>query len=151
VTYFDFAEALQARICADLEAEKIAHIPRARGDGHQPPRDDLLEVCTAALEEAIANADVLGQQRCQEAELAARKIAELEAHVAALQQTIAKTEALSEQQRQEVQTATKRADHLVAELVDTTGELIEMSKRVTEQTAEMDKLRAELDDCRSRR
>jgi len=142
VTYPDFAEALQARICADLEAEKIAHTPRKRRE--------VDEGLAAALEEAVAKAEVLGEQRRQEAETAAKKIAELEARIATLQQIIVKTEAIGEQQRQELQTAAKRVDHLVVELVEITGEFVEMSKRVTEQTAAMDKLRAELDYYRPR-
>ena len=150
MTYFDFGAALQARTCADLETEKIAHMPCARWDGDERSKDDLLEVHTAALEEAVADAEILAEQRRQEAETAAKKIADLETHIATLQQTIAKAEALGEQQRQEAETAKKRADHLVAELVDLTDEFVGMSKRVAEQTAAMDKLRAELDDYRSR-
>ena len=150
MVYIDFGTALQARICADLEAEKITHMPRARRDGDQRRRDDLLEVHTAVLEEAVADAEILAEQQRQEAEKAAKKITELETHNATLQQTIAKAEALSEQQRQEAETAKKRAEHLVAELVDLTEEFVGMSKRVAEQTAAMDKLRAELDDYRSR-
>jgi chromosome segregation ATPase len=150
VTYPDFAEALQARICADLEAEKIAHTPRKRREADEQRRDEMLKVRTAALEQAVAKAEILDEQRRQEAETAAKKIAELEARIATLQQMIVKTEAIGEQQRQELQTAAKRVDHLVVELVEITGEFVEMSKRVTEQTAAMDKLRAELDYYRPR-
>jgi hypothetical protein len=87
VTDFDFAEALQARICADLETDKIAHTP-ARRDGDERDRNELLEVQTAALEEAVADAVILAEQRRQEAETAAKKIAELEAQIALLQQWI---------------------------------------------------------------
>ena len=144
MTHFDFGATLQARTCADLEAEKIAHMPRARRDGDERSKD-----VTAALEEAVADAEILAEQRRQEAETAAKKIADLETHIATLQQTIAKADALSEQQRQEAETAKKRADHLVAELVDLTEEFVGMSKRVAEQTAAMDRLKAELDDYRS--
>ena len=150
MTYPDFAEALQARICADLEAEKIAHTPRQRRETDERRSDEILRVHTAALEEAIAKAEVLGEQRRREAETAARKIAELEARIATLQQMIVKTEAIGEQQRQEVQTAAKRVDRLVVELVEITGEFVEMSERMAEQTAAMEKLRAELDYYRSR-
>ena len=88
MTSFNFAEALQARICADLEAEKTAHTPRSRRDGDERRRDELLEVQIAALEEAVANAELFGEQRRQEAETAAKKIAELEAQIALLQQWI---------------------------------------------------------------
>jgi hypothetical protein len=87
VTDFDFAEALQARICADLETHKIAHTP-ARRDGDERGRNELLEVQTAALEEAVADAEILAEQRRQEAETGAKKIAELEAQIALLQQWI---------------------------------------------------------------
>ena len=88
MTDFDFAEALQARICVDLEADKIAHTPRARRDGDKRDRNELLEVQTAALEEAVADAEILAEQRRQEVERAAKKIAELEAQIALLQQWI---------------------------------------------------------------
>jgi hypothetical protein len=87
VTDFDFAEALQARICADLETDKIAYTP-ARRDGDKRDRNELLEVQTAALEEAVADAEILAEQRRQEVETAAKKIAELEAQIALLQQSI---------------------------------------------------------------
>jgi hypothetical protein len=150
VTYPDFAEALQARICADLEAERLAHTPAECREAEGRRRDEILEAHSVALGEALARAEALGEQRRQETETAARKIAELEARIAMLQQTIVKAEAFGEQQRLEAQAGTQRADHLVAELVQMTGELVEMSKREAEQTAAMDKLRAELDDCRSR-
>ena len=150
MTYPDFAEALQARICADLEAEKIAHTPRKRREADERGRVEILEVHIAALEERVTTAEVLGEQRRHEAETAAKKIAALEAHIATLQEAIAKAESLGEQRRQEAQTAAQRTDHLVAELIEITGEFVEMSKRIAEQTAEMDKLRAELNDYRSR-
>jgi hypothetical protein len=67
-----------------------------------------------------------------------------------LKAALAEAEALGEQRRQQSETATKRADALVAELVATTGELIELSNRMGEQTATTDKLRAGLDELRSR-
>jgi chromosome segregation ATPase len=146
----DFAEALQARICADLEAERIAHTPLKYRVADGQGSEKILELRSAALEEALAKAESLGAQRAQEAETAVKKIAELEARIATLQQTIVKAEALGEQQRQEAQAAAKRVDHLVVELVAMTGEFVGMSKLVAEQTAAMDKLRAELDYYRSR-
>ena len=59
MTHFDFGAALQARTCADLEAEKIAHMPRARRDGDERGRNEFLEVQIAALEEAVAEAEIL--------------------------------------------------------------------------------------------
>jgi hypothetical protein len=67
-----------------------------------------------------------------------------------LEQAVTKAEALGEQRRQEAATAAKRADDLVAELVEMTSELVDMSKRMAEQTAATDKVRAEFDDFRSR-
>jgi uncharacterized coiled-coil DUF342 family protein len=149
VTYPDFAEALQARICANLEAEKIAHTFRNRLDADEARRVDIVEVHIAPLEEAVAEAEVLGEQRGQEAERAARKIAELERQISTLQEAIAKAEALGDQQHQEAQTSAKRADHLLAELIEMTGEFVEMSKQIREQAAVIDELRAELGDYRS--
>ena len=150
MTYPDFAEALQARICADLEAERIAHTPLDRRDAEGRGRDEILEAHSVALGEALARAEALGEQRRQETEAAAGKIAELEARIATLQQTISKAETFGEQQRQQARAATQRADHLVAELVQMTGELVEMSKQAAEQTAALDELRAKLADGRSR-
>jgi chromosome segregation ATPase len=148
VTYFDFAEALQVRTCADLAAEKIAYTPRERRDRDERLRDELLKVHTAGLENVVGNAEALGEQRCQEAETAAKKIAQLERQIAGLQEAVAKAEALGEQQHQKAQTSAKQADHLVAELIEMTGEFVEMSKQIRDQTAAIDKLRAELDDYR---
>jgi hypothetical protein len=150
LTYPDFAEALQARICADLEAEKVAHTPRKRPDPDERRRVEALEAHIATLEEAVAKAEVLGEQRRQEAETAAKRVGALEAHIATLQEAVAKAEVLGEQQRQEAETAAKRADDLVAELVEMTGEFVEMSKRMATQTAAMDKVPTEFDDYRAR-
>ena len=72
VTYPDLAEVLQARIRANLEAGKIAHTPPG---GDERLRIDILQPHIAALEEA-AEAEVLGEQRRQEGEQAAKKIAD---------------------------------------------------------------------------
>jgi DNA-binding protein H-NS len=129
LTHYDFAAALQARICADLEAEKLAHAPCKRPDSDERRRVENMEAQIVTLEEALATAEVLAGQRRQEAESAAKRIGALEAHIATLQEAVAKAEALSEQQRQEAQMATKRANQLVAELVEMTGEFVEMSKQ----------------------
>ena len=144
VTYPDLAEVLQARIRANLEAGKIAHTPPG---GDEQLRIDILQPHIAALEEA-AEAEVLGEQRRQEGEQAAKQIAELERQISTLQEAIAKTEALGEQQHQKAQTSAKQVDRFLAEIIDMTGEFAEMSKQIREQTAEIDKLRAELDDYR---
>jgi DNA repair exonuclease SbcCD ATPase subunit len=148
--YRDLAEALQARILADLKAGRAGHPPRDRPDPDECCGVGTREAHIAALAEAMATAEALGEQRREEAETAAKRVAALEAHIATLEEAVAKAEALGEQRRREAQTATKRADDLVAELVEMTSELVEMSKRMAEQTAATDKLRAELDDYRSR-
>jgi len=67
----------------------------------------------------------------------------LEAHIATLKEAVAKAEALGEHHRQEAEMTSKRVDHLVAELV-------ELSMRMTEQTAVADRVRAEFDAYRAR-
>jgi predicted nucleic acid-binding Zn-ribbon protein len=69
-----------------------------------------LQLHTAAVEEAVAEAEVLGEQRRQEIEQAAMRIAELERQVSTLQEGIAKAEALGDRQHQKAQTSAKRAD-----------------------------------------
>ena len=147
MTYPDLAEALQARILVDQIAEKAAHTPRKRPE---PNEGRALETHIATLEKAVAKAEALGEQRCQEAQTAAKRVEALEVHIATLEEAVAKAEALGEQRCQEAQTAAKRVEGLVAALVEMTSELVEMSKRMAEQTAATEKVRAELDDCRSR-
>jgi chromosome segregation ATPase len=144
------AEALQARILADVKAEKVGDTPRSRPEPDPYARIRALEAHTATLEEAVSKTEALSQQRPEEADTAAKRIEALEAYIAKLEETIARTEALGEQRRQEAQIANKRTDDLVAEVVAMTGELIGMSKRMAEQTAALDKMRAEFDDFRSR-
>src|SRR5215472_9373897 len=67
----------------------------------------------------------------------------LEAHITTLKEAVAKAEALGEHHRQEAEMTSKRVDHLVAELV-------ELSMRMTEQTAVADRVRAEFDAYRAR-
>lgn len=143
VTYPDFAEVLQARISADLEAEKIACT--SRKDMDQGRSLDSVPANMAALEESVAQAEVYAEQQRQESERAAKKIAELECQIATLQETITNGEALREQQGEKVQNSANTADQLVAELIEMTGEFVGMSKQIREQTAAIDKLREELD------
>ena len=150
--YPDFAEALQARIRADLKAEEVGHPLRSCPDPAERRTVGILEAKIAALEDALAKAEALGEQRRQEAETAKEKkrVTALEAQIAELEEAVAKAEAQGEQWRREARTTAKRADDLVAELVELTSELVEMSKRIAEQTAATDKVRAEFDDYRSR-
>jgi len=152
--YPDFAEALQARIRADLKAEEVGHPLRSCPDPAERRTVGMLEAKIAALEDALAKAEALGEQRRQEAETAKetakKRVTALEAQIAELEEAVAKAEAQGEQWRREARTTAKRADDLVAELVELTSELVEMSKRIAEQTAATDKVRAEFDDYRSR-
>jgi chromosome segregation ATPase len=148
--YPDFAEALQARILADLKAEEVGHPLRSCPDPAERRTVGMLEAKIATLEDAVAKAEAVGEQRRHEAETAKKRVEAVEAHIAKLEEAVAKAEALGEQWRREAQTAAKRADDLVAELVEMTSELLEMSKRIAEQMAATDKVRAEFDDYRSR-
>src|SRR5262249_2171329 len=67
----------------------------------------------------------------------------LQAQIATLKEAVAKAEAVGEQYRQEADMAGKRVDHLITELV-------EMSMRMSEQTAVADRVRAEFDSYRAR-
>jgi chromosome segregation ATPase len=113
-------------------------------------RGETLASYIAMLEEAAAKAEALGEQRRQEVETAAKRVEALEAHNAVLQEAVARAEVQGEQQRQKAETAAKRNDYLVAELIEMTNELFEMSKRMAEHMAATDRMRAELDDYRSR-
>jgi uncharacterized membrane protein YccC len=99
---------------------------------------------------AVANGEALDKQRQQEAETAAKRIRELEAQTATLKTAVAKAEALAKQREHEAEAAAKQNDELVADLFKVTSELVEMSKRLAEQTAATNKARGELDDHRSR-
>jgi uncharacterized coiled-coil DUF342 family protein len=81
---------------------------------------------------------------------ATTRVEVLEKHIAEIAEALAKADALAEERRREGQAAANRADNLVAELVGLTSELVEMSKRMAEQVAATDKLRAEFDEFRSR-
>jgi chromosome segregation ATPase len=111
--------ALQARILVDLVAEKDAHTP---GKRPEPNEGRALDTHIATLEEAVAKAEALGEQRCQEAQTAAKRVEALEVHIATLEEAVAKAEALGEQRRQEAQWAAKRVEGLVAALVEMTSE-----------------------------
>jgi t-SNARE complex subunit (syntaxin) len=86
---------------------------------------------------------VFSSQSRQEAETAVKRVEALEAHIVTLKEALANAEAVGGHWRQQAETAAKRVDDLVADLVD-------ISKRMTEQTAAMDKLRVDFDDYRSR-
>ena len=77
--------ALQARILVDLVAEKDAHTP---GKRPEPNEGRALDTHIATLEEAVAKAEALGEQRCQEAQTAAKRV---EGLVAALVEMTSET------------------------------------------------------------
>ena len=117
MTYPDIAQALQARILEN--AEQMADTPRNRPDELRSV--GAMEVQNAILEEAVATADALGEQRRQEAASAAKRVEILEAKIATLKEAVVKGEAVGEQQRQEAQAATNRANELVAKIADMTS------------------------------
>ena len=104
MTYADLTQILQRRIDAGLRAGRVASASLK-----QPQRPDL-EVYVAALEKAVAEAEVRSERWRQEADAAVKRVASLEANVTALQEAITEAEAIAEQRRQEVKVAAKRAD-----------------------------------------
>jgi chromosome segregation ATPase len=108
----------------------------------------IIDIRDFGLFRKVAEAEVLGEQRRQEIEQAAKRMAELERQVSTLQEGIAKAEALGDRQHQKAQTSAKRADQFLAEIIEMTGEFTEMSKQIREQAAEMNRLRAELENYR---
>ena len=122
VTYADLAQILQNRIIASLRAGRVA------SDSLKQPQRPDLEVYVAALEKAVAEAEVRSERWRQEADAAVKRVASLEANVAALQEAITEAEAIAEQRRQEAKVAAKRADDLLAELFEMTSEHVEMSR-----------------------
>ena len=122
VTYADLAQILQNRIIAGLRAGRVA------SDSLKQPRRPDLEVYVAALEKAVAEAEVRSERWRQEADAAVKRVASLEANVAALREAITEAEAIAEQRRQEAKVAAKRADDLLAELFEMTCEHVEMSR-----------------------
>jgi hypothetical protein len=77
----DLAEALQARILADLKSEQGHDPPRNRPDPNERRRVEALEAHIATLEEAVAKAEALGEQRRREAETAAERANDLVAEL----------------------------------------------------------------------
>jgi hypothetical protein len=145
LSFADLAEMLQGRIHSDLNVETVDHTPRNRPDPDKRRSVGTLEVQIAKLEEAVATAAVLGEQRLQEAETAAKRVEVLEGQIAALEEVVAKAETVSEQRRREAHAVAKQAGNLIVELIEITSVLVEMSKRIAEQTAATDKVRAEFD------
>ena len=112
MTYRDLTEALQARLHAHLEADRLPPCDPFIPDGHR--RIEALEAQIAALQDAIATTETLGEQQRQEAGMAAKRVVALEAQVATLEDAVAKAQALAEQRRQEAETAANRIEILEA-------------------------------------
>ena len=132
MTYPDLAEVLQARIFADLAAEKLAPMPRNRPDLHEHRRIGTLEAHIAVLEESIAKPEALGERRQREAETAAKRVKALDAHIAVLEEAVAKAKALGGQRQQETETAAKRGEALEA-YVATMGAAVGQAETLGEQ------------------
>ena len=93
MTYRDLTEALQARLHAHLEADRLPPCDPFNSDGHR--RIEALEAQIAALQDAVATTETLGEQQRQEAGMAAKRVVALEAHVATLEDAVAKANATS--------------------------------------------------------
>ena len=144
MTYFDFAAALQARTCTDLEAEKIAHMSRARRDGTNEVKMTCWSCAPLHWRKRLLMPRSSQSSDARRRRQGPRRLQSWKPISLRFSKRLQRPKHF-EQQRQEAETAKKRADHLVAELVDLTEEFAGMSKRVAEQTAAMDRLRAELD------
>ena len=138
----DFAEVLQARLRSDAQAEAPAATERGTVE--------LLRAHIATLEMALMKAEEIGKHREHELELVTSRVADLQAHIATLETALAHTETVTKHWQSEAQSGDKRVNDLVAELFKVTSELVEMSKRMAQQTALTDKLRTDLEEYRSR-
>src|SRR5262249_18764931 len=174
----DLAETLQARIRTDLEAETASPATRRHQDPHERRTIATLQGQIAALEEAIAQAEILCERRRQEADAATKRVEALKPHIATLEQAAAKSEALAEQSRRQAQATAERVEALEAQVAtlqdvlarteslaerwqqqakaaddraeELVASLVAMSKRMAEQTAALEKVRSEFDDYRAR-
>jgi chromosome segregation ATPase len=138
----DLAEVLQARLRSDYETEAAV-----AGDDHTV---ELLQAHIVTLEAALAKAVEIGKQREHEGEIATSRVADLQAHIATLETGLTKADMAGKHWQCEAELSAKRINDLVAELFKVTSELVEMSKRMAQQTALKDKLKAELDEHRAR-
>ena len=122
MTYADLAQVLQNRIIVGLRAGRVFS-----DSLNQPQRPDL-EVYVAALEKAVAEAEVRSERWRQEADAAVKRVAARQHWLPGTQEAITEAEAIAEQRRQEANVAAKRADDLLAELFEMTSEHVEMSR-----------------------
>jgi DNA repair exonuclease SbcCD ATPase subunit len=137
----DFAELLQARLNSDGAPAATAH---------KPANERELENNIARLKAALMSAKAQSKQWRHETRIAKRRAQGLEAHIITLRAALHKAESFAKQRQQDAESAAKRHDEFVAELFKVTCELVEMSKRMAEQSALTETLRAQLDNHRSR-
>jgi len=138
----DLAEALRARLRSDCESEDPVV--------SEHDTAELLRAHIATLEAALAKTEEIGKHRERALELANSRVSDLQTHIATLETALVKAEAASKIWQSEAQSGNKRVNDLVAELFNLTSELVEMSKRLAQQTALREKLRADLEEHRSR-
>jgi hypothetical protein len=96
------------------------------------PHPDLAEYLQARILSDLSTLKVaLGAETLPESVEADEppRVEALEARIAALEEAVVKAETMAEQRRADAELATQRADRLVADLVDITSELLEVSLR----------------------
>ena len=127
MTHPDLAEYLQARILSDLPVVRVAlraevalvpEAPVASAEAEEPRQEELRQ-------EELRQEELRQEEPRQEEP---RQVEALEARIAALEEAVARAEAMAEQRREEAEAATYRADQLVADLIEITGELLEAQK-----------------------
>lgn len=139
--YREFAELLQARLDSNQGPEAPAH----KGVNARDLEDNI-----ARLKAALISARAQSKQWRHETKVAKRRAQDLEAHIVTLRAALHKAESSAKQRQQDAESTAKRHDEFVAELFKVTCELVEMSRRMAEQSALTEKLRAQLDNYRSR-
>jgi chromosome segregation ATPase len=130
----DLAEAIRLRSNCEAEGDTI----------------ELLQAHIATLEAALANAEEIGKHREREIELVTSRVADLQAHIATQEIALANADIAGKHWQRETESGAKRVNDLIAELFKLTSELVEMSKRLAQQTALTEKLKADLEEHRSR-
>jgi len=138
----DIAEALQARLSSDPEGKASATTDSGTVE--------LLRAHIATLEMALAKAEEIGKHREHEVESVTSRVADLQAHIATLEAALVNADIAGKHWQREAELGARRVNDLVAELFKVTSELVEMSKRMAQQTALTDKLKADFDEHRLR-
>jgi chromosome segregation ATPase len=138
----DLAEAIQVRLRSDCEAEIAV--------GGEHYSIELLQARIAMLQATLVKSEEIGTQRERDVEITPSRVADLQAHIATLETALTKADITGKHWRCEAELGAKRVNDLIAELFKVTSELVEMSKRMAQQTVLKDKLKAELDEHRAR-